>query len=178
MRRWLLAQLLLTVRHQHRSDVTPSNGTNGETVVWDSTPAGGSDPVKRPLMRRKEEEEEETRHCPKHISSSATRECFIKMSQNTLDKDDQSSTNKKNNSLPISRVRLIMKSSPDVSSINQDALFLTTKATELFVQHLAVTSFNNGPGKDTNSLCYTDLANAAEETETFHFLTEMQTPSP
>ncbi|KAA8585848.1 hypothetical protein FQN60_007417, partial [Etheostoma spectabile] len=42
-------------------------------------------------------------------------------------------------------VRLIMKSS-DVSSINQDALFLTTKATELFVQHLALASFN-GPGK-------------------------------
>lgn len=45
------------------------------------------------------------------------------------EKDDQTSANKKNISLPISRVRLIMKSSPDVSSINQDALFLTTKAT-------------------------------------------------
>ncbi|XP_068584681.1 chromatin accessibility complex protein 1 [Cebidichthys violaceus] len=97
----------------------------------------------------------------------------MKMSQNTPDKDDQSSTNKKNISLPISRVRLIMKSSPDVSSINQDALFLTTKATELFVQHLAVASFNNGPGKETNSLSYTDLANTAEEMETFHFLTDI-----
>lgn len=37
--------------------------------------------------------------------------------------------NSKNISLPMSRVKLIMKSSPDVSSINQDALFLTTKAT-------------------------------------------------
>ncbi|XP_040044303.1 chromatin accessibility complex protein 1 [Gasterosteus aculeatus] len=97
----------------------------------------------------------------------------MKMSQNTPDKEDQSSTNKKNISLPISRVRLIMKSSPDVSSINQDALFLTTKATELFVQHLAVASFNNGPGKATNSLSYTDLANTAEEMETFHFLTDI-----
>ncbi|KAL6099764.1 chromatin accessibility complex protein 1 [Pungitius pungitius] len=97
----------------------------------------------------------------------------MKMSQNTPDKEDQSSTNKKTISLPISRVRLIMKSSPDVSSINQDALFLTTKATELFVQHLAVASFNNGPGKATNSLSYTDLANTAEEMETFHFLTDI-----
>ncbi|KAM8841188.1 chromatin accessibility complex protein 1 [Spinachia spinachia] len=97
----------------------------------------------------------------------------MKMSQNTPDKEDQSSTNKKSISLPISRVRLIMKSSPDVSSINQDALFLTTKATELFVQHLAVASFNNGPGKATNSLSYTDLANTAEEMETFHFLTDI-----
>lgn len=42
---------------------------------------------------------------------------------------------------------------------------------ELFVQHLALSSFNNGPGKETNSLSYTDLANTAEEKETFHFLT-------
>ncbi|AWP21652.1 putative chromatin accessibility complex protein 1 [Scophthalmus maximus] len=88
-------------------------------------------------------------------------------------KDEHASSNKKMISLPISRVRLIMKSSPDVSSINQDALFLTTKATELFVQHLAHSSFNNGPGKETNSLSYSDLANTAEETETFHFLTDI-----
>ncbi|XP_029919696.1 chromatin accessibility complex protein 1 [Myripristis murdjan] len=96
----------------------------------------------------------------------------MKMSQNNSDKDSHASGNK-NISLPISRVRLIMKSSPDVSSINQDALFLTTKATELFVQYLALSSFNNGSGKDTNTLSYSDLANAAEETETFHFLTDI-----
>lgn len=32
-------------------------------------------------------------------------------------------------SLPLSRIRVIMKSSPEVSSINQEALVLTTKAT-------------------------------------------------
>ncbi|KAJ0055022.1 hypothetical protein NL108_008756, partial [Boleophthalmus pectinirostris] len=42
---------------------------------------------------------------------------------------------------------------------------------ELFVQHLAVTSFSKGSGKESNSLSYSDLANTAEETETFHFLT-------
>ncbi|XP_008329939.1 chromatin accessibility complex protein 1 [Cynoglossus semilaevis] len=94
----------------------------------------------------------------------------MKMSEN---KDEQASGNKKGISLPISRVRLIMKSSPDVSSINQDALFLTTKATELFVQHLALSSFNNGSGKETNTLSYSDLANTAEETETFQFLTDI-----
>ncbi|KAM4539377.1 chromatin accessibility complex protein 1 isoform 1-T1 [Odontesthes bonariensis] len=101
------------------------------------------------------------------------------MSQNNPDQDDQTSGAKKTISLPISRVRLIMKSSPDVSSINQDALFLTTKATvsctfmELFVQHLALSSFNNGAGKGNNSLSYSDLAKTAEETETFHFLTDI-----
>lgn len=93
------------------------------------------------------------------------------MSERTANTNELSS--KKSVSLPISRVRLIMKSSPDVSSINQEALFLTTKATELFVQHLARSSFSSGSGKDTNSLSYSDLANTAEETDTFHFLTDI-----
>nr|XP_057902829.1 chromatin accessibility complex protein 1 [Doryrhamphus excisus] len=95
------------------------------------------------------------------------------MSKRSPDKDDRTATSTKNISLPVSRVRLIMKSSPDVCNINQDALFLTTKATELFVQHLALCSFNHGLGKESNSLSYSDLANTAEETETFHFLTDI-----
>lgn len=95
------------------------------------------------------------------------------MSQSNPGKDNQGSEGKKAISLPISRVRLIMKSSPDVSSINQDALFLTTKATELFVQHLALTSYNNRSGRETSSLDYSDLAKTAEETDIFHFLTDI-----
>lgn len=81
-------------------------------------------------------EEEEIRHSSKQhlkfrLSDLICRRVslLMKMSQNNAEKDDQTSSNKKTISLPISRVRLIMKSSPDVSSINQDALFLTTKAT-------------------------------------------------
>lgn len=81
--------------------------------------------------------------------------------------------NSKYVSLPVSRVKLIMKSSPDVSNINQDALFLTTKATELFVQHLAQTSYKNGAGKDKKTLSYSDLASVAEATENLQFLTDI-----
>lgn len=42
---------------------------------------------------------------------------------------------------------------------------------ELFVQYLALSSYKNGSGRETNTLSYSDLANAAEETETFQFLT-------
>ncbi|KTF83745.1 hypothetical protein cypCar_00003693 [Cyprinus carpio] len=77
------------------------------------------------------------------------------MSGKNMEEKVEQATNSKNISLPVSRVRLIMKSSPDVSCINQDALFLTTKATE------------------TNTLSYSDLANVAEETETFQFLTDI-----
>lgn len=47
---------------------------------------------------------------------------------------------------------------------------------ELFVQHLALSSFSSGSGKETNSLTYSDLAHTAEETETFHFLTGETNP--
>ncbi|XP_035887342.1 chromatin accessibility complex protein 1 isoform X1 [Phyllostomus discolor] len=75
-------------------------------------------------------------------------------------------------SLPLSRIRVIMKSSPEVSSINQEALMLTAKATELFVQHLATCSYRHGGGKEKKALTYNDLSNTAEESETFQFLAE------
>ena len=38
-------------------------------------------------------------------------------------------------SLPLSHIQVIMTSSPEVTSINQEALVLTTKAMELFVKY-------------------------------------------
>ncbi|KAM4864678.1 chromatin accessibility complex protein 1 [Thomomys bottae] len=76
-------------------------------------------------------------------------------------------------SLPLSRIRVIMKSSPEVSSINQEALVLTAKATELFVQYLASHSYRHGSGKEKKALTYSDLANTAEESETFQFLADI-----
>ncbi|XP_077127394.1 chromatin accessibility complex protein 1 [Ranitomeya variabilis] len=76
-------------------------------------------------------------------------------------------------SLPLSRVRVIMKSSPDVSCINQDALLITAKATELFVKYLASYSYRHGGGKDTNTLTYDDLSSAAERSDTFQFLSDI-----
>ncbi|XP_062846744.1 chromatin accessibility complex protein 1 [Trichomycterus rosablanca] len=95
------------------------------------------------------------------------------MSKKSVENKVDGAVNGKGISLPVSRVKLIMKSSPDVSCIYQDALFLTTKATELFVQHLALTSYNTGSGKDDGTLSYSDLANTAEEIETFQFLTDI-----
>ncbi|XP_077207539.1 chromatin accessibility complex protein 1 [Paroedura picta] len=76
-------------------------------------------------------------------------------------------------SLPLSRIRVIMKSSPEVSSINPDAIFLTAKATELFVQYLATHSYKQGQGKENNALTYSDLSRAAEKSETFQFLADI-----
>ncbi|KAI5281110.1 chromatin accessibility complex protein 1 [Manis pentadactyla] len=76
-------------------------------------------------------------------------------------------------SLPLSRIRVIMKSSPEVSSINQEALVLTAKATELFVQYLAAYSYRHGSGKEKRALAYSDLSSTAEESETFQFLADI-----
>ncbi|XP_053169280.1 chromatin accessibility complex protein 1 [Hemicordylus capensis] len=76
-------------------------------------------------------------------------------------------------SLPLSRIRVIMKSSPEVSSINQDAIFLTAKATELFVQYLATHSYKHGQGKENKALTYSDLSRTAEKSETFQFLADI-----
>ncbi|XP_007938723.1 chromatin accessibility complex protein 1 [Orycteropus afer afer] len=76
-------------------------------------------------------------------------------------------------SLPLSRIRVIMKSSPEVSSINQEALVLTAKATELFVQYLATYSYKHGSGKEKRALTYSDLSDTVEESETFQFLADI-----
>ncbi|KAI4539905.1 hypothetical protein MG293_010300 [Ovis ammon polii] len=79
-------------------------------------------------------------------------------------------------SLPLSRIRVIMKSSPEVSSINQEALVLTAKATELFVQYLATYSYRHGSGKEKKALTYSDLSDTAEGSETFQFLAGCKHP--
>ncbi|XP_075405339.1 chromatin accessibility complex protein 1-like [Tenrec ecaudatus] len=76
-------------------------------------------------------------------------------------------------SLPLSRIRVIMKSSPEVSSINQEALVLTAKATELFVQYLANYSYRHGGGRDRRALSYSDLAHATQEADAFQFLADI-----
>lgn len=55
---------------------------------------------------------------------------------------DESRTDQRNNQnrllqLPMSRIRTIMKSSPELGNVSQEAYFLITKATECFVQYMA-----------------------------------------
>uniref|UniRef100_A0A8C5WNF4 Chromatin accessibility complex protein 1 n=1 Tax=Laticauda laticaudata TaxID=8630 RepID=A0A8C5WNF4_LATLA len=76
-------------------------------------------------------------------------------------------------SLPLSRIRVIMKSSPEVSSINPDAIFLTAKATELFVQYLATYAYRHGQGNKHRNLTYTHLSQAVQNSDTFQFLADI-----
>lgn len=73
--------------------------------------------------------------------------------------------------LPISRVRTIMKSTPDIENIGLPSLHVVTKATELFIQKLAQDALKGQ--RHYRHLEYNDLARAVEENENMYFLREV-----
>ncbi|XP_064652838.1 chromatin accessibility complex protein 1-like [Lineus longissimus] len=73
--------------------------------------------------------------------------------------------------LPLSRIKTIMKSSPDVSNIGNESLMLIAKATELFVQDLALLTMKNAENK--KDIEYNDLANIVFTDETLQFLQDI-----
>ena len=69
--------------------------------------------------------------------------------------------------LPLTRVRTIMKSSPDVEKIGEDSLFLITKATELFIMYLTKLSQRHGNDQEVT---YADLASIIQRKDSMEFL--------
>ncbi|XP_026319983.1 chromatin accessibility complex protein 1 [Hyposmocoma kahamanoa] len=72
--------------------------------------------------------------------------------------------------LPLSRVKTIMKSSPDVDAVGPEPLYLVTKVTELFVTDLAKRAHKNVRG---NLLEYKHIAEVVQEDDTLDFLREI-----
>ncbi|XP_062600995.1 chromatin accessibility complex protein 1-like [Saccostrea cucullata] len=86
------------------------------------------------------------------------------MAEKQTDKDGQCL-------LPMSRIRTIMKSSPDVGSISHEALFLTGKATEMFVKNL--TNVSRGKSQDKMNVSYKDLAEVVNSDDVLQFLQDI-----
>ncbi|XP_023950054.1 chromatin accessibility complex 16kD protein [Bicyclus anynana] len=72
--------------------------------------------------------------------------------------------------LPLSRVKTIMKSSPDVDAVGPEPLYLVTKVTELFVTDLAKRAYKSNK---TNLLEYKHIAEVVQEDDTLDFLREI-----
>ncbi|XP_013183923.1 chromatin accessibility complex 16kD protein [Amyelois transitella] len=72
--------------------------------------------------------------------------------------------------LPLSRVKTIMKSSPDVEAVGPEPLYLVTKVTELFVTDLARRAHKNSNG---NALEYKHIAEIVQQDDTLDFLREI-----
>ncbi|CAB4068051.1 CHRAC1 [Lepeophtheirus salmonis] len=74
-------------------------------------------------------------------------------------------------SLPMSRVRTIMKSSPDIDNISQESLYLITKATEYFIIYLTKLSQKNGG--NLGNVDYDDLSEVVERKNALEFLQDI-----
>ncbi|KOB78349.1 Chromatin accessibility complex protein 1, partial [Operophtera brumata] len=84
--------------------------------------------------------------------------------------------------LPLSRVKTIMKSSPDVDAVGQDPLYLVTKVTiinklvvwctlqELFITDLAKRAYKSCKA---SQLEYKHIAEVVQEDDTLDFLREI-----
>ncbi|XP_044738869.1 DNA polymerase epsilon subunit C [Chrysoperla carnea] len=72
--------------------------------------------------------------------------------------------------LPIARIKTIMKSCPDVETIGHDASVIVGRATELFISHLAVEAYKKSAGK---KLDYKDIAEIVQTDDRLDFLREM-----
>ncbi|WMV21268.1 hypothetical protein MTR67_014653 [Solanum verrucosum] len=75
-------------------------------------------------------------------------------------------------SLPISRVKKIMKSDKDVHMISAEAPILIAKACELFIQELTHRSWLNAQEYQRRTLKKTDFITVLRETELFDFLVD------
>ncbi|XP_066968116.1 chromatin accessibility complex protein 1 [Macrobrachium rosenbergii] len=72
--------------------------------------------------------------------------------------------------LPTHRVKMIMKSCPDVETVPQESLHLITRATELFVQYLTVESLKQSPSK--GRVDYEALSEVVDSLDQLDFLKE------
>ncbi|ODN04887.1 Chromatin accessibility complex protein 1 [Orchesella cincta] len=73
--------------------------------------------------------------------------------------------------LPQTKVKVIMKSSPEIEVIGGDSVFLITKATELFIDHLTTTAYSS-TGK-SKTLQYKNLAEVVHKHQNMEFLRDI-----
>ncbi|KAI5363073.1 Putative transcription factor CBF/NF-Y/archaeal histone domain, histone-fold [Septoria linicola] len=80
-------------------------------------------------------------------------------------------------SLPLARVKKIINTDPDINQCSNNAAFVITVATEMFLQHLVEQAFKqvkseHGP-KPRRNIQYRDVANAVARVENLEFLSDV-----
>ncbi|KAG8593286.1 hypothetical protein GDO81_000783 [Engystomops pustulosus] len=79
-------------------------------------------------------------------------------------------TSQKLGRLPMSRVKALMKSDPDVSLASQEAVFIISKAAELFIETIAKDAYVYAVRGKRKTLQRKDLDNAIDAVDEFAFL--------
>ncbi|KAM0716938.1 hypothetical protein Q7P37_006790 [Cladosporium fusiforme] len=77
--------------------------------------------------------------------------------------------------LPLARVKKIISQDDDISNCSNNAAFVITVATEMFLQHLVEQSHNvvKSERKPRRNIQYRDVANAVARVENLEFLTDV-----
>ncbi|XP_037079708.1 chromatin accessibility complex protein 1-like [Pollicipes pollicipes] len=73
--------------------------------------------------------------------------------------------------LPLSKIRTIMKSSPDIELVSQESLPIVCRATEMFIQHFITQAYVHS--KNKKAIEYADIAVAVENEENLSFLADI-----
>ncbi|XP_013776826.1 chromatin accessibility complex protein 1-like [Limulus polyphemus] len=81
------------------------------------------------------------------------------------------SKSSKHVSFPLTRIKMIMRSSPDVLNISPDSVTLISKAAELLVEHLAKLAHHQS--KDKTKVDYEDVAEVVASHESLDFLQDI-----
>ncbi|ORX97841.1 histone-fold-containing protein [Basidiobolus meristosporus CBS 931.73] len=74
---------------------------------------------------------------------------------------------------PIARVKRIIKADPEVNNCSNEAVFLISKATELFVKKFSASGYNYSQADKRKTLAYKDLANIPVNEDVFEFLSDI-----
>ncbi|KAF9905127.1 hypothetical protein EC991_002013 [Linnemannia zychae] len=75
--------------------------------------------------------------------------------------------------LPVARVKRIIKEDKDVQMVSNDAVFLISLATELFLESFATKAFNLAKIEKRKTVSYKDLATAVTQHDSLEFLQDV-----
>ncbi|XP_015115172.1 DNA polymerase epsilon subunit 4 [Diachasma alloeum] len=96
----------------------------------------------------------------------------LEQSQDSQEEND-SEPREKLLKLPVGRVKHIVKSDPDVSLVNQEAIFLITKSAELFIDSLSKEAYKYTSQAKKKTVQKKDLDQAIDHVDSLAFLEGM-----
>jgi chromatin accessibility complex protein 1 len=84
---------------------------------------------------------------------------------------EEESFKRRPNELSLSRVKTIMKSSPDAENVSQESVYLITKATELFIKYMVEEAYKES--NNSKSVEYKHVSELVQTREELAFLREI-----
>jgi len=93
--------------------------------------------------------------------------------QRQVDAAEQETPDYRHPSLPLARIKKVMKSDPDVKMIAADAPILFCKACEIFISEITARAFIIADSNKRRTLSRSDIAKALSKSDQFDFLIDI-----